>query len=56
MEFGDYVIIMMWKGWGAVGIDCGRWRLLGKAVSKISDEVLRVRGSIVVWELGRWRR
>ena len=40
MEFGDYVVIMMWKGWGAIGIGCGRWTALGKAVSKISDGVL----------------
>ncbi len=51
-------MLLIWCGraGGAVGIDFGGWRFLGKAVSKISDEVLRISGSIVDWELGRWGR
>ncbi len=56
MIFGGYVVIIMWKGCGAVGSDCGRWTARGKAVSKISDDVLRVNGSIVAWDLDKWRR
>jgi hypothetical protein len=54
--FGGYVVIIMRKGCGAVGSGCGRWTALGKAVPKISDEVLRVNGSIVAWDLDKWRR
>ena len=56
--WNSVTMLLLWCGraGGAVGIDCGRWRLLGKVVSEISDEVLRVNRSIVVWDLGRWRR
>ncbi len=58
MVFSGYVIILMcYEGLGGVlEMVAVGGRLLGKAVSKISDEVLRVNRSIVVWDLGKWRR
>ena len=54
--FGVYVVVIMWKGCGAVGSGCGRWTVRGMAVSKISDGVLWVNGSIAAWDLDKWRR